>query len=149
MSLSRRHAGFTLVELMIVVAIVGILAAIAVPSYRDYVRKGMLPEGTSALADYRIKLEQYYQDRRNYGKTACADESTAAWAKFEPKDAVNFSFSCTLTDGGQGYVVTATGQKAAAVGHAYTLDDDNNRGTTVFKGASVSKACWLIKGDEC
>lgn len=149
MSLSRRHAGFTLVELMIVVAIVGILAAVAVPSYRDYVRKGMLPEGTAGLANFRIKLEQYYQDRRNYGVAACADESTAAWAKFLPTDAVNFTYSCALTDGGQGYVVTVTGSKGAAVGHTFTLDDDNNRGTTVFKGATVSKACWLVKGDEC
>lgn len=144
-----RQRGFTLIEVMIVVAIIGILAAVALPAYRDYVRRGQLPEATSRLSEYRIRMEQYYQDHRNYGVAACADAATGDWAKFLPKDAVHFGFACELTDAGQGYVVTATGSKAAAVGHTYTINDDNLRRTTAFKGSVVSKDCWLYRGEEC
>src|SRR4051812_25565453 len=58
--------GFTLIEVMITVVIVAILAAIAVPNYRDYVTRGRVVEATSALSDTRVKMEQYFQDNRAY-----------------------------------------------------------------------------------
>ena len=137
---TARQQGFTLVELMIVVAIIGILAAVAVPSYTDYMRRGQIPDATSALAEYRIKLEQYYQDNRSYGTGSCAGGTLRTAAG-------NFTMSCS--SGGQTYTATATGSKGAAVGHVYTLNQDNSQKTTKFKGATVDKACWLIKGDEC
>ncbi len=51
---SVANAGFTLIELMIAVAVVAILAAVALPSYQDYVRRGNIPEATSALGQGRI-----------------------------------------------------------------------------------------------
>ena len=68
-----RHAaawGFTLIELMIVIAVVAILAAVALPAYGDYLRRGQLPEAFTNLADLRVKMEQYYQDNRSYGAAA-------------------------------------------------------------------------------
>jgi len=137
------------VELMVTVAIIGILSAIAVPSYTDYVRRGQLPESTSALADYRIKMEQYFLDNRVYGSSNCADGGNApAWATF-PVTRGNFTYSCAL-DANLGYVVTATGAAKQAVGHTYTVAGDGSMSTTSFKGQAVTgKNCWLIKGDEC
>src|SRR5690606_1858627 len=60
------NRGFTLIELMITVAIIAILAAVAVPSYQDYVRRGKVTEATATLAQFRIKMEQYFQDNQTY-----------------------------------------------------------------------------------
>lgn len=148
--LTRR--GFTLIEVMITVAIVAILAAVALPSYRDYIRRGQLPDGLAALSDFRVKMETYYQDHRNYGTLACADApGTGSWAAFGAPAAARFTYACAL-DGNQKYIVTVTGKSGqAAAGHTYTVDQDNSKTTTAFKGAALSpaKECWLIRGDEC
>ncbi|MFT5788194.1 MAG: type IV pilus assembly protein PilE [Shewanella sp.] len=60
------NRGFTLIEVMIVVAIVGILAAIAYPSYTDYVTKAGRSEGVTAVLNISNLQEQYYLDNRTY-----------------------------------------------------------------------------------
>mgnify|MGYP003385465047 CR=1 FL=1 len=153
---SRRLArGFTLIEVMIVVAIVAILSSVVYPSYVDYIRRAQLPEGMTYLADYGVKMEQYYQDHRGYGATGatvCAAEAPApTWGTFAPTGAQYFTFSCALTSdtNNQGYVLTATGSDGRAVGHTYTLNHNSMKGTTLFKGTASTKPCWLIKGTEC
>jgi type IV pilus assembly protein PilE len=149
---SRRARGFTLIEVMVTVAIVAILAAIAMPAYSDYMRRGQVPEAFTFLSDYRVKMEQYYQDNRNYGVAGCADVNPPSWAGFGAQR--YFTFSCTLSGataagGRQGYTLTATGATGRATGHVYTVDSANNRATTQFKGAASTKTCWLARGDEC
>nr|WP_316643577.1 type IV pilin protein [uncultured Roseateles sp.] len=139
--------GFSLVELMIVVGIIGILSAVALPAYNDYVRRGQLPEATSALSDYRVKMEQFYQDNRNYGTGTCA--TGASWGNFVRSGSKYFTYACALSNSGQGFTVTATGAAGSAIGHEYTVDHNGAMATTKFKGSSSTKACWLIKGDEC
>ena len=152
----RAISGFTLIEIMITVAIVAILASVALPSYRDYVRRGQIPEATTFLSDYRIKMEQYFQDYKNYGTTngaACANGTNAPpWNTFAPSGAKYFQFSCLVNNTGSvpGYILTATGNNGMAVGHVYTVNESNVQTTTQFKGAAVTgKNCWLLKGSEC
>ena len=64
-----RSKGFTLLELMIVVAIVAILTTIAYPNYRDYVIRGQLVDATQGLSALRANLERYFQDNRTYTAT--------------------------------------------------------------------------------
>ena len=107
----RKERGFTLIELMIAVAIVGLLAAIAYPSYTQYVRRGKIVEGLGELAALRVRLEQYYQDNRDYG-------SSASGCGVPMPSQPSFTFSCTWGLGAtsQSFVATATGQ---ASGHGW------------------------------
>ena len=54
----NRNQGFTLIELMIVIAVIGVLAAIAIPNYNEYVQRSRITRAVAALSDMRVKLEQ-------------------------------------------------------------------------------------------
>ena len=138
----RRHTGFTLIEVMIVVAIVAILSAIAIPSYSEYVIRSRITDGIAGLAGMRVKMEQYFQDNRSYVATpaACLPGSIAPLP-----DAKNFTFKCDLTTAS--YLVTATGT-GPMDGFSYTLSQDNTRATTGVKtGWSNGNCGWVLKKD--
>lgn len=154
---AARAAGFTLIELMIVVAIVAILASVALPAYTAYIRRGQMQEAFTNLADYSIKLEQYYEDNKNYGAsgaTTCATATTAnSWNGFVPTGAAYFTYTCALTSttNNQGYTVTATGSGGAVSGgnYIYSIDGAGNKATTKFAGATVALSCWASRGAAC
>lgn len=144
-----KRNGFTLIELMIVVAVIGILAAIALPAYSDYVNRGKITDALAALSDYRIKMEQYFQDNRNYGtagvNVACPVPGTTS--KYA-------TYACTITGApSTAYTVTATsvaGLLGSAAGdYTYSVDEKNTKASSKYKGAAVTKSCWLIRGSEC
>ena len=139
--------GFTLIELMIAVAIVGIIAAVAYPSYRDSVSRSRMADATGLLSTTRVRLEQYYQDNRNYGSTASACGVAMPTSPF-------FTFSCNWGSGGtsQTFLLTATGNAAVGMsGYTYTVDHANAQSTTAFVGATgLPASCWLQrKGQTC
>jgi len=61
--MKKVQQGFTLIELMIVVAIIGILAAIAIPAYQDYTIRAQVSEGLNLAAGAKAAVTEYYQDR--------------------------------------------------------------------------------------
>ncbi|MES2936533.1 MAG: type IV pilin protein [Pseudomonadota bacterium] len=136
--------GFTLIELLIVVAVVGILAALVYPSYADNVRRGKIAEALGELSTLRVRLEQYYQDNRNYG-------STASTCGVTQPATTSFTFSCAWgsTSSSQSFVATATGT-GSMTGFVYTVNDANTQQTTQFYGDTTTSSCWLRKkGDAC
>lgn len=132
----KTQAGFTLVELLIVVAIVGILAALAVPAYSDYVLRGKIPDATSTLSTKRVKLEQWFQDNRTYAtSTECTADTTSSQ---------NFNFSCTNLAANT-YTVQAVG-KTGMAGFTYTLDQSGAKSTTI---ASPAPTGWIVATTNC
>lgn len=150
LSARRATRGFTLVELMIVVAIISILAAIAIPNYNDYVIRSKITEAVGTLSDLRVRMEQYFQDNRFYnadgsvGDTTCGSVTQAATA--------NFTFACATANSGQTYLWTATGT-GSMTGFSYTINQANTRTTTIAAGAAwpaVTQNCWVTsKGGGC
>ena len=142
--------GFTLIELMIVVAIIAILAAIAIPSYMDYVTRSKLSEAYNALSTYRVSMEQYYQDNRTYDNGAACGVAVAA------STYSYFTVACTPASGssaGQAYTATATGKAGTPVADfTFQIDNSNNRQTTATPAGwgTAPVSCWVMrKGGSC
>jgi len=130
MGTMRKSAGFTLIEMMVVVAIAGILATIAIPSYMHYVQRGDLIEGTQALAQYRVQMEQYYQDNRSYYPSTAAAFGAGFVCGPTLPTLTYFTLTCVGSGGGQLYTATATANATGAVnGAIYTIDQSGNQAT--------------------
>lgn len=142
----QRRTGFTLIELMVTVAIVAILASVALPAYQDYVTRGKIPQATTNLSVLRTRLEQYYQDNRTY-VGACAANTIAPLPASD-----DFVYTCPT--------LTATGFTAQAKGvvdgpmaeFTYTINESDERKTTdVPTDWGVEPvSCWVTKkGGGC
>ena len=147
----RKSAGFTLIELMVTIVIVAILAAIALPSYQQYIKRGKITEALSNLSSMRLQLEKYYADNRKYdnGTTGTCGVAvpTGASARY-------FTYLCTSanpnTVGDQTFTVTATG--VGDMGNfQYQIDQSNVRQSTITEsGWNSSTTCWITKkGESC
>lgn len=133
----RKSKGFSLIELMVVVAIIGIITVIALPSYQDYVVKAALIDAHTGLANGRVVAEQWYQDNRNYNfpNERC------------PRATQNFTFTCAQGD--SAFLITATGIGRAA-GFSMTVNQANARATPTAKsGWATSATCWVTGKSGC
>lgn len=126
--------GFTLIELMIVVVVMGILAAVGIPAFSDYSIRGKLMEGTSMLSDSRVKIEQFFMDNRTYVGGTC------------PAATTNFTYACSnLTT--TSYTITATGTGNLSA-YSYTINQANAKTSTTPWGNGAT--CWITnKGAIC
>jgi len=148
-----RISGFTLIEVMIVVAIVAILAMISYPAYRDYIIRGNVPSATTGLATKQVQMEQFFQDRRSYlngDSSLPANMGTIAGCVADTTGKY-FDFSCAPPSG---VVPTATAYTIAAVGKGnmagftYTITQSGVKATvSVPAGWSLPAPnnCWVTK----
>jgi len=136
--MKRAQQGFTLVELMVTVAIIAILSAVAIPAYNDYVTRGRLTEAFTNLGGAQAAAEQYWSNNRSY-----ADFDTYT------KSSANFTYSLSNATA-SAYTLTATGTGKMA-GFVYTVDQSGNRATTGSPaGWGTSDKCWVDKkGGQC
>jgi type IV pilus assembly protein PilE len=123
------ETGFTLIELMIVVVIIGILSAIAYPSYVQYSLKGKRTEAIAALADVAGAQEKYYAENLRYASTI----SLLGYAN--PFVTQSGRYSITTT-GGNGYTLSAAAQGSQ------TQDTSCLTMTLTSTGAKSPSTCW-------
>ena len=140
-SLAPAAQGFTLIEILIAIAVLTILAAIALPQYSAYTRRAQLSAAFESLGTYRMRMEQAYQDGGNYGATNCAVTA--------PTTTAYFQYTCALTNSGQGFTATATGVNMMA-GYTFTTDAAGANATTAYPGGTgLPAACWWSRVGDC
>ena len=137
--------GFTMIEVMIVVAIVAVLAAIAIPNYSDYIKRSKITEATTALADLRVRYEQYFLDNRTYVGGCTGPGNIKAIVQGTIK-------SFTITCPGEGiatYSGVATGDPAQGMSNLfiYTIDEKNAKTSKGPPGWAGNGICWAIRKD--
>jgi len=138
----RSAKGFTLIELMVTVAVLGILSAIAIPAYTNYVVRSKLSEVGADMSDSRLRQEQYYADNRNYGTATGACGAV-------PLNGQYFTIACLVGATNQTYTITATSMAGAGLDAAgdyvYTINEAGSKATTKFAGAVVAVANWKTR----
>jgi len=138
--MKRSQQGFSLIEVMIAVAIVGILAAVALPAYSKYVVRARLTEAFTSLGGAQPAAEQFWANTRSYDGFQNASNFPASTANFD------YSLSNATASA---YVITATG-KGKASGFTYTVDQNGGRATTATPEWGTSTSCWVDRpGGVC
>ncbi len=141
----KRRAGFTLIELLITIAIIGIIAAIALPMFGEQMAKSRRSEAIAVLADLQLRQERW---RANHATYYTLDEVVGTTAAAFNAAQQNYDFSVSSNDGTD-VLVTAT-QKNAQAGDRcgnflLRIDNDNNNapaGMVDKTTSSGAERCW-------
>jgi len=152
MPLPRRSIqGFTLIELMIGVAIIAILAAVAMPAYTDYVRRSRLADASTGLATMRAQMERHFQDNRTYATSGTFTTPCAAGTD-STRTFGNFVISCDGTPDATTFTLQAVGTGPVA-GFTYKINQSDVRSTFAVPsgiGYSTCATSWILKkGATC
>lgn len=138
----RAQQGFTLLEMMIVVAIVGILAAIAVPSYQSSIERTRRTDAQAALVALAQKMEQAYARNYSYQGLAAGGADTGIPAATLLPEAVDF-YDLTISAAATNtYTVAAVPLGAQAADDCGTLSVDQAGSRTAIKAGASVPDCW-------
>lgn len=134
---AQNQKGFTLIELMIVIAIIGILAAIAVPQYQTYTKKAKFSEVTGATAPYKLAVELCYADQ-----LAIANCGTPGTAGIPANVSGAAGYVATVATSGSGVVTATAVSTSGLAGETYVL-------TPAAGGSTASNSLTWSKTGTC
>lgn len=141
MPIRPRARGFTLIEVMIVVAVLGILASVAYPSYQDYVRRGHRAEARAHLMKIAQWMERTATANGTYPITTVAAQKTAIDAALQGPSRGRYTYTITSTTGAA-YTAKAVPQGSQSADGCGTLTL-NHQGEQAVESAKLTKAdCW-------
>ena len=136
----KSHQGFTLIEVMIVVAIIGILSAIAMPSYTEYIRRGHRTEARASL----LQMAQWMERAATANGLYPTSEANEDAVKDALKAAETTRYDITLASTASTYTLTATpkGAQAGDKCGSYTLNQAGQRGAKDVTTGDIVGECW-------
>ena len=141
--MKKSARGMTLIELMIVVAILGIIVAIGYPSYQDHIKKARRTEGMGELLELADRMERHYSDTGSYDQTDGTDMTAAVIYRSTTQ---NGYYALSIDNGTDNVQFTA---RAAPTSLGNQNTDKcgtfvvNSQGTKTVTGGSLSAAdCW-------
>ena len=142
--MQRKQQGFTLIELMIVVAIVGILAAIAVPAYQDYMARAKVSEGVAAVDQIRTTIADFYTSQGHFPAAASSGYTGSTTGVFNidrAKYASQVAYANTGTNSGTLTLMFHTGWNSSVTGSANQITYTGSGSTT-----TVTWTCAATSG---
>lgn len=142
--MNHQKSGFTLIELMVAVAVIGLLAAIAYPAYTDSVIKSRRSDGKAKLLEVAQRQERYYTERNTY----TTDFTQLGYATSSTVASDNGFYSITVAATSGSTIANSFTLTAAPVGsqtkdvkcNRFTLTNTNVKG--ISSGTSTASACW-------
>ena len=135
---AKYSAGFTLIELMITVAIIGILASIAYPSYRDYIIRANRAEARTALLENAQFLERNFTTANRYDKDSSGNDLSLPRTQSPSSGTTNYNLTVTFANSGRTFTLSAapTGGMSGDACGTYTLTN------TGVRGSGGDTNCW-------
>ncbi|WP_286071530.1 type IV pilin protein [Stenotrophomonas sp. 57] len=132
MTSPRRLGGFTLIELMVVVIVIGILAAVVIPSYQEYVRRSHRAVAKADLAEYAQRAERYHSSNNSYSGFTLP-------SKVSPREGGTVRYNLEFKGDGATFTIAASPQGAQAKDSCGKLSlDQANRKTA----EGTLSDCW-------
>lgn len=139
---SKTSSGFTLIELMIAIVIIGVLAAIAVPTYQEYIKKSRRAEAAAVLTEAAQQLEVYYSQNGRYCDTsACANIAPVIQTTVPAGGTAYYNVGASAITA-TSYTLNATPVGGMAGDECGTFTITQTGQTSVSGGSLGAAACW-------